>query len=72
MKMFEHEPETICWTCRRAVGRCSWSAGNFVPVDGWRAVQTRRVDTDRKRIIIISSYLVIECPEYLPDREGTK
>lgn len=71
MKNEPREAETLCWRCRRAVGRCSWSAGGFEPVEGWLALPTRMVESDleQRRVIVTSSYLVIDCPQYLPDKE---
>ena len=50
---------TLCWSCGRACGGCSWSR-EFKPVKGWEAVPTRIHDE-------VDSYHVIHCPKYLPE-----
>ena len=52
--------DTLCWTCKKSGGLCSWSSG-LVPVEGWEATVSNRntyMDTDT------SSYMVISCPEF--------
>ena len=57
--------ETLCWTCKNAVGGCSWSK-NFEPVKGWEAIPTKvrgNLEIDEW----LDSYMVISCPKYLED-----
>lgn len=56
---------TLCWTCRNAVGRCSW-AKKGKPVDGWEATETKLVARKGKRTHI-TSYIVHKCPMYWAD-----
>lgn len=67
----ETSKQTLCWSCEKACGKCSWSDGTFTPVDGWEAEPTQ-VLTDHsyrhgKRIVQMESYRVIECPEFVSD-----
>ena len=55
-------PETLCWSCQKAVKECPWSA-NFEPVDGWDADETK-IMTHKG---VLDSYHVRKCPLYLPD-----
>ena len=59
---------TLCWSCKNAVGRCSWSEVDeskkdrpikYEPVNGWVAIKTERGDCN--------SYVVLSCPEFVPD-----
>jgi hypothetical protein len=54
---------TLCWTCKKCYGQCSWSA-NFIPVEGWQALPT----TLNNNTYVDTSYLVIKCPEYVDDK----
>lgn len=57
--------QTICWTCRRAVGQhqCVWALWGK-PVKGWEAIPTKiKRNADHS-----SSYCVCKCPQYIPDR----
>jgi len=50
--------KTICWDCRNATGKCSWSK-DFTPVAGWVAEPTvirSNYGTG------IQSYIVKRCP----------
>lgn len=58
------KPETLCWSCQRAVKECPWSA-NFEPVDGWEADETKVMGAYG----VIPSYFVRRCPLYEPDPE---
>lgn len=55
-------PETLCWSCQRAVKECPWSA-NFEPVEGWDATETKIMGPYG----VIPSYFVRKCPLYDPD-----
>lgn len=47
--------QTICWDCEKSCTKeCSWAA-EFVPVDGWKAMESK------------GSYSVAECPEFRRD-----
>lgn len=50
-------PDTLCISCGKACGGCSW-ADSLTPVDGWTA--ERSYDSDGNPY----SWLVIDCPEY--------
>ena len=50
-----HRP-TLCWSCRRACGGCSWTARDpkthevrFEPVEGWEAEKTVVRGTSSRR-----------------------
>ena len=45
---------TLCWVCQNCFGGCSWSS-EYIPVKGWKAKTTT------------TSYLVLSCPEFLPE-----
>jgi hypothetical protein len=49
--------------CANANCNCSWSL-SFIPVAGWKAIPTK-IDNITERI---KSYMVIECPLFVPDR----
>ncbi len=49
-------PETICWTCEKSTGWCSWSQ-DLTPVGGWEAIDDPHLYGDQGKI-------VIRCPEY--------
>lgn len=60
--------KTLCWTCRKAYGKCSWTEVDytkkgwpirFEPVNGWNAIPTKNEK--------YTSVLVVSCPEYDPD-----
>ena len=68
MSRFNEKPDTLCWSCHNACGRCAWSAFG-IPVDGWTATETTvRCDRGPLRHKTIQSYIVIECPRYEPDK----
>lgn len=54
--------ETLCWDCKNAIGKCTWSQC-FVPIKGWKAKPTTYDSEGMK----IKSFLVKECPEFKPD-----
>ena len=54
---------TLCWSCERACGGCSWSDKSFTPVEGWIAEKTiYRAKKDK----FVTSYVVKSCPLYKP------
>lgn len=59
---------TLCWRCKKAVGRCSWTELDryknvrFEPVPGWVAVKSPGMPGRKSE-----SYLVISCPEFETD-----
>lgn len=58
---------TLCEVCRNALGKCSWSEyGRWEPIDGWEAIRNDIVipGANRKE----ESYIVLACPEYVPDK----
>lgn len=62
---------TLCWRCKKAVGRCSWTGlysskkVRFEPVPGWVAVKSIGIPGRKSE-----SYLVLSCPEFDPDERG--
>ena len=60
---------TLCWTCARACGGCSWSRKpDPSPVEGWEAVSHSILGHwggDKHWMI---SYRVISCPGYTKGR----
>ena len=62
--------DTLCWTCVNACGGCSWSNHwEHSPVPGWKATRTRIRNTNTDDD---GSYLVEECPEYVPQTPRKK
>ena len=57
---------TLCWSCARFSGRCSWSA-HFEPVAGWNAEPDMLKLGFRKQAI--QTYTVLQCPLYKKDAE---
>lgn len=55
--------ETLCFSCKNAVGWCVWSA-RFEAVPGWDAIKTQIKGNQDN---VIQSYLVRHCPLYEPD-----
>ena len=75
---------TLCWRCKNAVPNmektcgCSWSR-DFIPVESWEAIETsiycQRWDNrtkTRDASIGTKSYIVISCPEFVPDGREEK
>lgn len=61
-------PETLCELCGNACGGCRWSrAGVQKPVDGWEAVRRDIPVQDGETVRLEESYVVLACPEYLPE-----
>ena len=52
----------LCWSCRKAVGGCSWSR-YFEPVPGWTARPTL-VDVSNGGV---ESFEITACPEFEED-----
>lgn len=64
---------TLCWSCQNATGGCSWTEyGRFEPVDGWDATPTLIRSKNEDTLHVIPSYLVNDCPEYIPDPKKKK
>ena len=65
---------TKCWTCQNACGGCSWSDHwKHEPVDGWDATPVNlringKTENGVYTAVYTPSYIVHECPEYIPDR----
>lgn len=60
--------KTLCWDCANATNSgCSWSMA-LIPVDGWTA-EKDTLSTNYKDNV---SYLVIDCPEFIPDGERSE
>lgn len=64
---------TLCWHCANACGGCSWSGRDergklmYQPVEGWTAIP---MDINNDRTHVEQSYMVIDCPEFVPERSG--
>ena len=64
--------KTICWSCKKALGDCSWSKCDedtgeilFQPVDGWVAEKTSLLAYSRGgKPKHVASYIVESCPQY--------
>ena len=57
--------KTLCWDCANATNSgCSRSRA-LIPVEGWTAEK----DTLKTNYADKDSYLVIDCPEFIPDGE---
>ena len=71
---------TLCWSCARACGGCSWTARDpkthairFEPVKGWEAEKTtinssKSEHGEKCYRYTTDSYRVVRCPLYVPDR----
>ena len=55
--------DTLCWSCSKACGECSWSR-SLTPVEGWEAEEVSRSTNHNE----FPSYKVLECPEYIEGR----
>ena len=54
---------TLCWVCQNCFGDCSWSR-EYIPVEGWKA---RATTVQRQYRGNPESYLVLSCPEFIPE-----
>lgn len=68
---------TLCWNCRNACGGCSWSRYKvWQPVPGWTAIETefggQKKINGKVRRVPIKSYIVLDCPEFIPDQSNDK
>ena len=58
---------TLCWRCKKAVGRCSWTGLDsskkvrFEPVPGWDAIPTTRTVSGK---FVEKSFSVRACPKF--------
>ena len=68
----------ICWDCKKACGKCSWTAVNpltgellWQPVPGWTAEKIERVVHPD---VVVETYHITACPLFEPDdkRKGTQ
>lgn len=62
---------TLCWSCAKACGGCSWSK-DFKPIDGWDAIPTKiRIPDDDGGARYVDSFKITACPQYIADsKEG--
>ena len=64
--------QTLCWSCKKALGDCSWTKCDkdtmeilFQPVDGWVAEKTSLLMCRHGgKQIHETSYIVESCPQY--------
>ena len=67
MSRFNEKPDTLCWSCHNACGRCAWSAFG-IPVEGWAATESSvNVDHGPNRLKQLRTFMVHECPQFKPD-----
>lgn len=64
-KRKKQSKSTLCWQCAKACGGCSWSSRAHKPVTGWTA--ERRDLYIQNSSVPVESYVVHDCPEYVPD-----
>ena len=57
------EKDTLCWSCKNACGKCSWSK-YFEPVEGWQAEPTKIKQLYNGFVHSIESFCIIKCPKY--------
>ena len=69
---------TLCWTCQKACGRCSWTAWDFAterpkfePVEGWEAKPRTLYANDKEHGPMLT-YEVHRCHQYIPDKPRGK
>lgn len=65
-KVKEKAEGTLCWKCKKAYGKCSWSK-KFKPVKGWeakRCIINNGTCSDGKSRLEVVSYMVKSCPEF--------
>ena len=56
---------SLCWACRKATNSgCLWSR-SLTPVEGWTAEEDHICTNYQDDI----SYLVMDCPEFIPDTD---
>ena len=53
---------TLCWDCKKAIGKCRWSS-SLKPIKGWVATPTKEGTP-------FSSYIVTYCPLFERDAVG--
>lgn len=58
----QQKKESLCWSCEKACGNCSWSKG-LVPIPGWEAKKTQPYSASDT-----IGYFVMRCPEYKKGR----
>ena len=72
IKAWRNKKQTICWSCKKALGYCSWSKCDedtgeilFQPVDGWVAEKTSLLAYSHGgKPKYVTSYIVESCPQY--------
>ena len=62
--------QTKCWKCKNTA-KCEWAKGK--PVPNWDAVPTTIRERHRDNIVLVDSYLVLDCPKFqMLDKETKK
>lgn len=56
--MQKYKEKTICWECKKALGKCNWSK-NFQPVEGWEIIPTQ---IQVQNGLMQDSCIVLSCP----------
>lgn len=64
--MSEAKVQNICWDCKKAVGRCSWSR-DFTPVEGWDAENVPYQPWETQSVKYRDTYIIRGCPEFERD-----
>ena len=60
-----HKEQTLCWTCAKACGGCSWSNHwEHRPIPGWTARPGKLKVNGGE---YTESFHVMACPEFEPD-----
>lgn len=67
--------DSLCWDCKNACGKCSWSAADpatgellFQPVPGWTAEEVQRTENTYSSNVVVT-YRVIDCPLFERDEK---
>lgn len=76
ISLLERTQANICFSCRKACGRCSWSGidpvtkkPRFEPVPGWTAKKVFVKSWSKgHKLEYVETYHITACPEFEPDR----
>lgn len=64
MKKKTKSENALCWVCKKACGRCSWS-NSLTPVEGWTAIETDAPTWVATLSKLVPTVRVVECPEFI-------
>lgn len=65
----KYNANSLCWSCKRATGFCSWSR-DFKPVQGWEAEPTLVKSQQGAKNSVVESYNVKKCPLFERDERN--